>query len=77
MEIEGMQHHHARMPGCLRRASQSPVVETGETNMSETTQFAKIWRPLVGLGYVRVDSKIQSAEDRIPNLLQGANLVRV
>jgi hypothetical protein len=27
--------------------------------------ICEIWRPLVGLGYVRVDCRIQSAEDQI------------
>ncbi len=38
---------------------------------------AKLGCPFVGLGYVRVDSKFRSAEDRFQNLLQGVGLVLV
>ncbi len=48
--------------GRLESSETNFGLETDEAKASETD--AKIWRPLVGLGYVRVDSKFQSAEDR-------------
>jgi hypothetical protein len=34
-------------------------------SLENFAKLCKIWRSLVGLGYVRVDSRFQSAEDQI------------